>query len=133
MKLVKLLRNLLRPLLLGGWALRQWALWKCRRLDRAYLSLLAQERAASHQPPFDPPLACAVRPDPALKTILFIGDCSWEPNELFPELRKIAALEYLDLGPSLKANQVARPHETVSRAIEAFVTTARSWEPDVIL
>src|SRR6266496_1080072 len=120
MKLVKLLRSLLRLLLLRGPTAQWWSLWKCRQLDRAYVRFLGKENAASTKPPGDPPLACPARSGNALETILFIGDCMWEQNELFPEFRRIASLEYFDLNPSLQENPAAPRFETVARSLEAW-------------
>ena len=57
----------------------------------------------------------------------------WEQNALLPEWHKFASVQVLDLGISLKKHPDMPPGEAVAIAIEEFVRTARSWEPDVIL
>jgi len=102
-------------------------------LEAAYLGALESEHRATPAPPADPPLIRVARPPGSLGTILFIGDCMWEQNELFPEFRKLAELQCLDLHPALKANPSAAPREAVARALDAFIKAPRDWEPDVIL
>ena len=57
----------------------------------------------------------------------------WEENELFPELKKIAPLEALDLQPSLKAQPDRDPREVALECVQGFVSASREVEPDIIL
>jgi hypothetical protein len=127
------MRKFLRKLLLRGPVLQRWNLHRCRQIEAAYLGALAQENRSIAAPPADPPLVNVARPPGALRNILFIADCMWEQNELFPEFRKIATLQSFDLNPALKQNPGRPPHEVTARALESFISAPRNWEPDVIL
>jgi|ERR1043166_723946 hypothetical protein len=133
--LFRKLRLLIRWLVLRGTILQWWNLNKSRRLEHAYLDRLMNEfmNSASTWPDaYEVP--AAIRRSGALKSILFIGDCMWEPGYLFPELRKIADLRSLDLRPDLKRKPDATPaRETVARAIEKFIAESGDFVPDVIL
>ena len=132
--MLKLIRKRLRPILLRGPVRRWWSLRQCRRIEAAYLRELCRERdKTNHHPPPDPPLRATNACGSPLRSILFIGDCLWEQNELFPELRKICSLQYLDLNPALKQKPQAPPPETVARSIQGFIRASNQLEPDVIL
>lgn len=63
--------------------------------------------------------------------MLFIGDCMWEQEQLFPEIRKICELEILDLKYALKSCH--NPCDSVVAAIRARAAEAHAQEPDLIL
>ena len=127
------MRKTLSKLVLRGPVLDKWVLRRSRQIEEAYLRSLSTERRSAPVPPQDPPLPAMVRRSGKLETILFIGDCMWEQNELFPEWRKFASVQVLDLRPMLKQQPEAPPGEVAARVIEEFIRTPRSWEPDVIL
>lgn len=128
---MKTLRTALRRTLLRGPLLRQWTRRRARQLEDAYLTHLRREAAGPV--PADPPLPTPLphAPPQPLRRLLFIGDCMWEPGELFPELRKMAAVDCLDLRPALRAAPPGGTRDAVARAIEQFALPG--GEPDVIL
>jgi hypothetical protein len=131
--MLKQTRRSLSPIVLRGPLLRWWTLRQARRTDAAIMRAQCQERDREPQPPADPPLPNKVTSGSPLRTILFIGDCMWEQNELFPEFRKICDLQFLDLRPMLKQKPHATPADTVVESIEAFIRASTTLEPDVIL
>lgn len=130
--MLKQIRKALAPIVAHGPVLRWWGLRQARKVDAAYLRALCQERDRA-QPLADPPLPHKIPSGSPLRTILFIGDCMWEQNELFPELRKICGLQFLDLRPALTQKPHAKLAETVVKSIEAFIRASNSLEPDAIL
>lgn len=127
---MKYMRKLLAPLVLHGPVRQWWILRQARRLDAAYLGELCRERDRAAQLLPDHPVATSGAP---LRRILFIGDCMWEKNELFPELRKICNLDYLDIHPALTENPFAPAPEIVAKCIDEFIRSSNQFEPDVIL
>jgi hypothetical protein len=125
--LLSSLLNLLRGLFLRGLLRRWWIQKRARQLDRAYLGQITSipNVPSSAQP--HPPAAFKS----ALRRILFIGDCMWEQEQLFPEIRKICELEVLDLNPALKT--CIDPSETVVAAIRELASRTHAPEPDLIL
>ncbi len=124
-------RELAKKLLLKGEAMRRWSLRRARQLDSAYLERLREERGSTLAEAIAvPPVTRAVG---ALERVLFIGDCMWEPNELFPELRKICELNVLDLNPALSDAGEGNPREATLRAIEKYIDDEKRLEPDAIL
>lgn len=127
---MKKVKNLAKRLLLRGEALRRWSARRARQLDEAYLGRLKEERR-SEPGAVDAP--SIVRPGGKLDRILFIGDCMWEQNELFPEVEKICELKSLDLNPILQEADENSLKEAAARAIEGFVAAEKDYEPDLIL
>jgi hypothetical protein len=128
------LRKSLRNLLLRGRWLQWWIGRKSRILERAYLT----EVLRSSRTPTAPDAALESRfrasSQARIRTILFIADCEWESHELLPELRKIARVEVLDLGPSLESqSDASRLPSAVVQTLESFVKQPQAWEPDVVL
>jgi spore maturation protein CgeB len=131
--MLRLFRDGLRFLFLRGAVLRWWWRRACRRIEADSLRALRRQRNDTAPAAPDPPLGRVCAPARPLRSMLFIGNCMWEQNELFPELRRICALEVLDLRPALQA-EAGRPRaETVARTLESFVREARGLEPDAIL
>ena len=127
------MRKTLRKMVLRGPVLDRWVLRRSRQIEEGYLNALTAEHRALSAPPADPPLPSFLRPSGKLRTILFIGECMWEQNEMFPEWRKFASVEALDLQPFLKKHPETPPEEVTANAIEEFTRAPHSWEPDVIL
>jgi len=131
--MLRLIKKLIRFLALRGPVRRWWSLRQCRKVEEAYLRELCRERDLETTPPPAPPPPQRTLPARPVRNVLFIGDCMWEQNELFPELRKFCNLQALDLNPALKVAAQLLPSETVARSIESFVETSKEFEPDVIL
>ena len=68
---------------------------------------------------------------PSINRILFIGDCMWEQEQLFPEIRKICDLEVLDLRQSLI--HATHPAQAVDSAIRKYAASSTGRDPDIIL
>jgi hypothetical protein len=127
------LRKAVRRAVLRGPILKRWYEVKSRRLENDYVRRIREEVKASEPAPFDSPLIRATRPVMALGTVLFMGDCLWEKNELFPEFRKICRLESLDFSSALQRAKGLTSAEVVAREVAAFAKAPHTWEPDVIL
>ena len=130
---VSKLRKVVSQTFLRGPLLRWWCHRKSHKLEDAYVTALAAEQHTKSTPPPDPPLIHGRAAGEALRTILFIGDCLWEQNELFPELRKLCRLESFDLNPALNRADDLPAAEVVARAVAEFTNAPHDWEPDVIL
>lgn len=102
------LRRILRPLLRGP-LFQIWVARLCARLSRAYTSLLVDRL----QKPLSAPVPSA--PRSALREILFLCDNMWERRELLPELQRICAVEFIDVGP-WKIPMTAHDSETLDPA-----------------
>lgn len=126
-------KRILRSLILHGPVKRWWAMRQCRRVEGAYLRELSRERTLETTPLADPPLPTVAPPGDRLRSILFIGDCMWEQNELFPELRKICDLQFLNLHPALAGSKPDSLSQTVAEAVETYGRGAKGLEPDAIL
>jgi len=85
------LRRLLRPFLRGP-LFRAWVARLAARLSRAYTGLLV-EHLPRPLPAPPPPV-----PRPPLSNLLFLCDNMWERRELLPELQRICAVEFIDVG-----------------------------------
>lgn len=131
--LVSRLRTLFREMLLRGPVARWWSLRQCRRVEASYLRHLAGENRLPPASAAGTDRGAVHRPGQPLRRLLFIGDCMWEPEELFPELRKICALRHHDLHRALTSDPQADPREVVRRSVETFTKVAADGEPDVIL
>jgi hypothetical protein len=121
------LRQKLGTLILRG-ALRGWWIQRrSRQLDHAYLRQITSiQNLRSPAPSHSPETSKS-----ALRRILFIGDCMWEQEQLFPEIRKICDLEVLDLNPTLKS--CGEPQAAVVAAIRELASRSHAPEPDIIL
>jgi len=118
------LREWLRRVLLRGPILNWWVGRRARQWERAYCGELVRA-IGGPAPSFT---AATV-----LRTILFIGDCMWEQNDLMPELRKIADVTVLDLGPKLKARPDSQSAQAcVAAAVKDFADTHARLAPDAI-
>lgn len=126
---MKLLKHLVRDLALRGPLRNWWIRRRAEQQDDAYLkaitSLDSPPAVLSATP------ADIAQPSAKLRRILFIGDCMWEPDQLFPEIKKICELEVLDLSSSLK-NSV-NLSAAVSSALVAHAAKHTRAEPDLIL
>src|ERR1035437_6932256 len=98
-------RERLRRLLLRGPILGWWVGRRARQWERAYCGELVRDSGGPAAPAPGPSFTASA----VLRTILFISDCMWEQNDLVPELRKIADVTVLDLGPKLKARPDSQP------------------------
>jgi hypothetical protein len=128
------LRKLLRNLLLRGRWLHWWAGRRSRVLERAYLTEVLRSSRTPTAPEAPLESQLRARPQARVRTILLIADCEWEPQQLVPELRKIARVEVLDLGPSLKSQADAyRLPSAAVQTLESFIKQPHDWEPDVVL
>jgi hypothetical protein len=122
----KSLRANLRRTILRGPLHDRWTARRARQLDVAYVkNVLAENK--SPLPPSRKPLVGSE----ALKQILFIADCVWEPQSLVPELARITNVRVLDLHPALEKSGVAP--ETVLHAVGQFANAETTFSPDVIL
>jgi hypothetical protein len=120
----------LKKLILRGLLLRWWTGRRTRQVDAAYLAALTT--ALEHRDNVVSPRAPAIaRPARSLERVLFIGDCMWEQDQIFPELRKICQLDVLDLRPAL--NACAESRSAVVEAIRKHAAASRTRDPDVIL
>lgn len=120
----------LKKLILQGPVLRWWVTRRARQVDAAYLAAITA--GPRHPEETIKPQSPAIgRPEATLERVLFIGDCMWEQDQIFPELRKICELEVLDLRPALKRD--IAPRDVVVAAIRARAAEAHAQEPDLIL
>lgn len=103
---------------------------RARQVDSAFLSALSTE-ADSLSPNRNRKPATLTRPSKSLDRILFIGDCMWEHEQLFPEVRKICDLEVLDLHPRITPSSSSI--HTVVSALQARAASGATPDPDLIL
>lgn len=125
----KSLRANLRGTLLRGPLHASWAARRGRQLDRAYRENLLREKSPVPAITTAPALA---NPG-ALRRVLFIADCAWEPQSLIPELARLAEVRVLDLHPDLERVTVADAPEIVLRSIGAFAKQETSLAPDAVI
>lgn len=92
--------------------------------EAAYLCELTKPKPTPASPAS---LAAIPNPGTPLRRMLFIGDCMWEPDQLFPEIRKFCELDVLDLSANLKGT--ADGSESVVHSIENHAASA---DPDLI-
>jgi hypothetical protein len=117
--------TIVKGLVLRGKFRKFWILLRSRQTEKKYLSkisnttkLLAANDSLSASKPCTP-----------LRRILFIGDLMWEEKQLFPELKRIAELDVLDLGPPIATGNSVEPASSALIAIEALKL---EHEPDLI-
>lgn len=99
-------------------------------MDAAYLSAIRPNNKILSEPPVryarnSSPLTASLR------RILFIGDCMWENEQLFPAICKICDLDVLDLRQSLP--QATHPAQAVVSAIGEYAASSTARDPDLIL
>jgi hypothetical protein len=111
---MKILKRLILRGKLGKW----WIMFRNRRIEDAYISKIAPNTLASVSAAAHPTLPSYT--NTTLRHILFIGDVMWEDQQLFPELRRIAALEVLDLRTLLVTQSDETPAATAQRGVENF-------------
>lgn len=107
-----------------------WIQRKTNQIEGAYLKAITTESESS---PRSEEITAPERPrlETKLRRALFIGDCMWEAEQLFPEIRKICHLDVLDLRTPLCS--APDPRQSVVTAIEAYAKATRDAEPDLIL
>ena len=125
--MLKNLSFVLRTLFLRGPLRRWWIIRRARQTDTAYLASITKPQSAViiTKPP------ALIRISPLLNRILFIGDCMWEQEQLFPEICKICELEVLDLRQSL--THATDPAQAVVSAIRKYAASSIGRDPDLIL
>jgi hypothetical protein len=118
--------HLVKKVMLRGRLLRWWIRKRADQLDVAYL------KAQASMPELGRASAPAiVRPRSILERVVFIGDCMWEHEQLFPEIRKICELKVLDLRTHL--NTASDPALAVADAIRSFLGANSGYEPDLAI
>lgn len=104
-----------------------------RNLERNYLQRIIEISNPSHQSAgtghTKPAITATVKP--ALRRILFIGDCLWEQDQLFPEIRRICSLNVLNLRDFLKTSEPQT--DAVVQAIERHARDQSLQDPDLII
>lgn len=129
-RIFRRIRNLVRGLVLRGPLLAWWTARRARQWERAYRAELA--RIHSNPVPVGPAPAFSAKT--SLRTIAFIADGMWEERDLVPEMRKIAEVVFLDLGPALKVRpRDQAPCEAVEAKLRAFAQEQNLLSPDLIL
>ncbi len=99
-------------------------------MDAAYLNAIKPHDKISAEPPVRHARISSL-PHTSLRRILFIGDCMWENEQLFPEIRKICELDVLDLRRSL--THAADPAQAIVSAIREYAASSTARDPDLIL
>jgi hypothetical protein len=123
-------RRYLARWILRGWLLDLWLRWKMRRVEWRYARELVR---ASTNPQPTGTVSALKRGDP-MRRVLFISDVQWELNELVPELEKICPVETINLHPRLQKPPRDRlPSEVARQAVQEFIQSHSSCEPDLIL
>src|SRR2546421_917840 len=123
------LRRFLRTILLRGPIRKRWVHRQARRVEESFLHRFLEVQLGP--PAADPPPAARSIGPAGIRSIAFIADCMWEQYDLVPELRKIADVKVLDLGPTIRKNE-GSVRDVTALAVNGFVHSA-DWEPDVVL
>jgi len=128
--ILKALIDLLRAMLLRGILRRWWIIRRGRQLENAYLAALTDEAgsAVGHgdsKTPFSTGTTSFVH------RLLYIGDCMWEHEQLFPEIRKICDLEFLDLHADILCDP--DPALAVVKALRDLAASRCEPDPDLII
>jgi len=119
----------LSNLILRGRVLQWWLRRKMKKLERQYFQTIDENAKRGPLPETWPKFPSR----PPVKTLLYISDDQWEITELVPELRKICAVEVLNLHPSFVKRPESQPHwEVTLKGITEFIRSKPSFEPDVI-
>jgi hypothetical protein len=124
-----LIRTSLRKLLLRGPVGRWWIAHRVSQIDTAYLAAIIEGSSAVDTPETQS-ASPAQLPKQSLRRMLYIGDCMWEPSQLFPAIRAICALDILDLRPGLQIGK--DPRAAVCDAIRDHAAASPTGEPDLI-
>lgn len=122
------LRQIIRNIFLKGCVARWWFLRRAKQIDDAYLNAISDTEPCNASLYFNS--KPSIRTSSSLKRLLFIGDCMWEQEQLFPGIRKICALDVLDLHPFLQT--ASNPSCGVITALQSYALD-KSREPDVII
>lgn len=108
---IKIIKYLLKKIHIGT----QWVIYRTRLIEDRYLEIVSKNAITA------PPRTISQAPKKIqLRRILFIGDVMWEESQLFPELRRLAKLEVLDLRGDLRLAAVGEAAVATLRAIEGF-------------
>lgn len=122
-------RSLLKFLFLRGKFRQWWISRKAKKLDEAYLMRII--RGQEDEGEVRASSASGRRPtDSILRRVLFIADCMWEDDQLFPELRKICEIDVLDLHEILARAVCAA--EAVVEAIRRHAALRSIPDPDLV-
>ena len=130
---MKFLSKIIRNIVLRG-RIKDWrVLSSARKLELDYLKRIITIPNASDCKPSPNRIetANATTLKPTLNQILFIGDCLWEQDQLFPEIRKICNLDVVNLRDSIKTTESQT--DAVLQAIERQARDQSQQDPDLIL
>lgn len=124
---MKSLFSLFKRTFLRG-SIRDWWIQKrARQIDKAYLG---QITSITQIKPDAPQVRIAKTPKPLLKNVLYIGNCMWEHEQIFPELRNICNLNALDVCPVITGRMDAR--EAALEHIRCYADDRNAPDPDLI-
>ena len=126
----KNLSFVLRTLFLRGLLRHWWIIRRARQIDSAYLASIANIATTPSDTAIAPP-KISIHTASTISRLLFIGDCMWEQEQLFPEIRKICELEVLNLRQSLI--HATDPAQAVISAIREYAASSTGRVPDLIL
>jgi hypothetical protein len=126
---LKKIVNCLKKIILFGPQRRWWIKKRACQLDDAYLHAIADlsSKAVSPVTPQGP----AKSSISSLRRILYIGDCMWEQDQLFPEILKICDLHVLDLKSALHASTDLK--SAVVKTIKNYAKNCGVLKPDLII
>ena len=129
---MKFLSKIIRNIVLRG-RIKDWrVLSSARKLELDYLKRIITIPNTSDGKPSPNRIetANAATLKPALNRILFIGDCLWEQDQLFPEIRKICNLDVVNLRDFI--NTTESQTEAVLQAIERQARDQSQQDPNLI-
>jgi len=129
---LKFLSKIIRNIVLRG-RIKDWrVLSSARKLELDYLKRIITIPNTSDGKPSPNRIetANAATLKPALNRILFIGDCLWEQDQLFPEIRKICNLDVVNLRDFI--NTTESQTEAVLQAIERQARDQSQQDPNLI-
>ncbi len=122
------LKKIIRKVLFKSFGDRWWILRRAKQIDVAYLKAITTSDTC--EPILEHNINPQTQPKSVLKRLLFVGDCMWEQQQLFPEILKICDLDVLNLRPFL--DSAVDPVTGVISALENYASNT-STEPDIIL
>lgn len=114
-------------MLLRGPIRSWWIQKRAKKLDEAYLRVITKPQPTG----IITKIPAFIVTSPKLNRILFIGDCMWENEQLFPEIRKICELDVLNLRQFL--TRATDPTQAVVSAIQEYAASSKPHDPDLIL
>lgn len=123
----------IRNLFLRG-RVKDWrVLSSARNLERDYLKrIITISNPGDSKPgPIRRNTSNTTTPKPALNRILFIGDCLWEQDQLFPEIRKICHLDVVNLRDFIKTTE--SQSDAAVKAIAHQACDKGKQDPDLII